>query len=263
MTTENPSEIKLDGVNSLSFKLSNYLLDYRRFLILIIPFFLVVFFLIFKFSLSKSKAERDFLSVKTAYSKWEKDSVLESVHLQTLKSMLKKHPELAAPYESLIIQKMLALGEEKKSRHYVENLLKRAANRPNSYFTKFSKSSLLIEKGELKLALERSVRLKEEMLSDQKFRESKQAIPYGSTLFAFNLLRIAMLSQALELHEKELFAWRDLQHYAKWDAHDDPELIPLDEKAFDLLLAHFTDKNLSLKDYIKYREARLLSLQAD
>ncbi|MCH9630094.1 MAG: hypothetical protein S4CHLAM37_00870 [Chlamydiia bacterium] len=258
--TENQSSVKLEGIDSLSFKLSTYLLDYKRFLIFIIPFFLIVFFLIFKMSVAKSKAEGDFLAAKASFAKWQSDSALDSVHLQTLKGVIKKHPELAAPYESQIIQKMLALGEEKKSRHYVENLLKRAANRPNSYFTKFSKSSLLIEKGEKATALERSIRLKEEMLSDARFREI--SMKYGSTLFAFNLLRIAMLSQALELSDKELVAWRELVDYAKWDsAGNVSPAIQLDPKAFDELLTHFTDKNLSLKDYIKYRESRLLAAE--
>lgn len=259
--TENATEANLQDINSFSFKLSSYLLDYKRFLIFIIPFFLIVFFFVFKFSLSKSKAERDFLAAKTAYSKWQKDSVLDSVHLQTLKGLLKKHPELAAPYESLIIQKMLALGEEKKSRGYVENLLKRAANRPNSYFTKFSKTSLLIEKGEKKLALERSIRLKEEMLSDLKFKDTPGKMQYGSILFAFNLLRIAMLSQALELSDQELIAWRELQRYAGWDPSNEAIAIKLDDKAFELLLSHFTDKNISLKEYIKHRETKLVALQ--
>lgn len=257
--SENQSSVQLEGIDSLSFKLSSYLLDYKRFLIFIIPIFLVGCFLIFKHTMAKSRAEGEFLSAKVAFSNWQKDSVLESVHLQTLKSVIKKHPELAAPYEGQIIQKMLALGEEKKSRHYVENLLRRAANRPNSYFTKFSKTSLLIEKGEKALALERSIRLKEEMLSDMKF---KKAMPFGSTLFAFNLLRIAMLSQALKLVDEELVAWRELKEYAKWDVEQQEEsIIRLDNKSFDALLANFTDKNLSLKDYIKYREAQLLQVQ--
>ena len=258
--TENQPSAKVEGIDSLSFKLSTYLLDYKRFLIFIIPFFLIVFFLIFKMSVAKSKAEGDFLAAKAAFAKWNSDSKLDSVHLQTLKSVIKKHPELAAPYESQIIQKMLALGEEKKSRHYVENLLKRAANKPNSYYTKFSKTSLLIEQGERSVALERSVRLKEEMLSDNNFRQA--AMRYGSTLFAFNLLRIAMLSQALEQSDKELVAWRELAEYAKWDnVGNEAPAIHLDPKAFDELLSHFTDKNLSLKDYIKYRETRLLAAQ--
>lgn len=258
--TENQANANLQSLNTLSFKISNYLLDYKRVLIFIIPFFLVGLFAIFKISFNKSQAEEDFVSAKMAFSKWMKEKELDDAHLQTLKAVLKKHPEIGVLYEGALVQKMLALGEEKKAKPFLDSLLKRTSNRSNSHYTKFSKTSLLIESGDLEKALERSLRLKEEMLSDAKFLDQNANKYFGSMLFAYNLLRIGMLSQALQKQEAELTAWQELKRYAHWDTPKALEAtIQVDSQAFAHLLSHFTDQDLSLLDYIKFRESKILA----
>lgn len=258
MSDQNTIE-PLQAIDSFFFKIRIWYANYKRFLLLLIPFFLLALFIIFKFSLYKTKAEGEFVSAKNAYLQWESGKELESSHFETLKGLIRKHPELAAPYESLIIQKVIALGKEKSESSFVESFLKKNSHKPRTHYTHFAKTTLLIEKGEVEKALQEALSLKEEMLSDKIFWESQKTPHFGSILFAFNLLRVAMLSKNLERQEDELVAWRELQQYAKWDEEGEKNLPNLDKKAFDALLQHFTDQNLSIKDYIKHREAKLVA----
>lgn len=257
--SDDNSTHQLQALDSFSFKVKIWYENYKRFLILLIPFFLLALFIIFKFSLYKTKSEGEFLSAKNAYGQWEKSKDLEDSNFQTLRGFIKKHPELAVSYENLIVQQILALGKEQKANLFIENFIKRHADKPSTYYTQFAKTTLLIEKGELEKAFLEANSLKEAMLSDKNFWESQKTPRFGSILFAFNLVRVAMLSKNLKKGEEELIAWRELKQYAKWDQESEKSISNLDKDAFDVMLNHFTDQNLSLKDYIKHREAKLLA----
>lgn len=252
---------QLQALDSFSFRAKIWYANYKGFLFLLIPLFLLSLFIIFKFSLYDSKAERDFLSAKNAYLQWEKSKESDNNHFQILRGFIKKHPELAVPYESLIIQKLLTLGKEAKTTSFIESFLKRQSTKPETYYTQFAHATLMIEKGDIVKALEKSLSLKEAMLADKNFWESQKTPHFGSVLFAFNLLRVAMLSKNLQKNEEELVAWRELKRYAKWDQDNDKSITNLDNDAFDVLLSHFTHQDISLKDYIKHRESRLLLAQ--
>ncbi len=234
----------------------SWLVQYRMFVILLAPVFLLLILMAVKVSLKTSNAESDFLKAQKAYSKLENPDTLEKTSFYTLKSLLKKYPELKGSYEPMMIQKMIAFGEKEQVESLIASFLKR--DRPTTYYTEFANTTLRIEKGELALALAEALALKENMLGDMVFWDQPKDRHYGSTLFAFNLLRIAMLSQSLEKHEEELVAWRELKQYAKWDAQGDKNLTYLDTQAFNKLLKHFSNQSVSLKEYIKHRETKIL-----
>ena len=236
--------------------LKSWLMQYKMFVILLAPLFLLFILMAVKSSLKTSNAESDFLKAQKAYSKLENPDSLEKTSFQTLKSLLKKYPELKSSYEPMMIQKMIAFGEKEQAESLIASFLKR--DRPTTYYTEFASASLLIEKGELSTALSQALALKENMLTDHAFWDQPKDRHYGSTLFAFNLLRIAMLSQSLGKQEEELVAWRELKQYAKWDAQGDKSLSYLDNQAFNKLLHHFTSQSISLKEYIKHRETQIL-----
>ncbi len=246
-------------LDKISYSIRGLLLDYKRSVIFFIPLLLVILFMVFKFSLLKSKAERDVISAKAAYSKWVSSDNLDTIHLQTLKNILKKRPELSPAYEGPIIQKLVASSQVSQAKLHVESILKRIGRRC-TYYTRFSQSSLRIAQNDHATALQKAIKLKEDMILDKPFWERQSSYQYGSTLFAFNLLRIAMLNQELDHKEDELIAWKELKKYAKWDQIDTKSLpLDLDPLAFDRLLSHLTDQKLSLKDYIRYRESKLIA----
>lgn len=257
---------QLQELLPLSFKLRSWYANYKRFLLLLIPFFLLALVVIFKSSLRDSKGHQGFLLANSTYLKWDKDQAGEGSHLQVLKGLFKKHPEWAVPYEALIVQKLLALGKAAEAQSLAENVLKRASQQSPSYYAQFAKTTVLIESRstdkDLEKALKEALTLKEEMLSDEQFWQAQTTSHFGSVLFAFNLLRIAFLSETLKKFDEELLAWKELKRYAKWNEISiDKEMVKLDEKAFHLLAKHFTEGSLSLQDYIKYRETTILSLQ--
>jgi hypothetical protein len=251
---------------SFSFQLRSWYANYKRFLFLLIPFFLLALIVTFKSSLWDSQGHQGFLLANSTYLKWDKTQTGESSHLQVLKGLFKKHPEWAVPYEALIVQKLLALGQAAEAQSLAENVLKRASQQSPAYYAQFAKTTVLIESRstakDLEKALKEALTLKEEMLSDDQFWKTQTSSHFGSVLFAFNLLRIAFLSETLKKFDEELLAWKEFKRYAKWnEASIDKEMVKLEERAFHVLAKHFTEGNLSLQDYIKYRETTILSLQ--
>ncbi len=240
----------------MAYILKNFLANYKRVSIIVIPFLLVILFSVFKLTLSKSHAERDYLSAKAAYAKWDKVDSINSLHLQTLKGVLKKRPELMPSYEGVIVQKFLAHDHLEEAKKNAENLLKRVGKH-SSHYTQFSKATLSISEKKYEKALKKAYQLKESMVADKAFW-SQPTNQYGSTLFAFNLVRIAMLNQKLGNIEDELLAWKELKNYARWDQGESGSLpLELNEKAINQTLEHFGASSLSLKDYIKHRERKL------
>lgn len=246
----------LSAVNTFTFRIKIWYENYKKFLFLLIPLFLIGLFGIFKFSLYKNKAEGEFLSAKNAYLQWETSKEWEGKSFETLKKFLKKYPELAAPYESLILQKVFAIGKPAKEDPFVEALFQKKLQKSTNYYAQFANTSILIEKQEFETALKEAASLKTAMLTDEEFWRSQKNPHFGSLLFAFNLVRIGMLSKQLGKGEEELLAWKELQHYANWEKLENGEHF-LDEKAFDSLLHNFTDRGVSIKDYIKHREEKL------
>lgn len=257
---------ELEGIDALFFKMRIACANYKRFLFLLIPFFLLALFVIFKISLRASHTQQDFLVVKKAYTQWESSQNFDSNVLQTLKGWVKKRPELVVPYEARIVQRLLAFGQIGEVHPLVDHVLTRAAQHGSTYYTQFAKTTLLIEtatkSADLEKALQTSLALKQAMIADEQFWEGQKMPGFGSLLFAFNLLRIALVSKALGKTEEELVAWRDLKGYARWGAQEeDKETRYMDKGAFQQLASHFAEGGVSLQDYIKYRESAILALQ--
>lgn len=255
-------EIKINNNLSLfdrvSFSFRDLLTNYKRFTIFFIPILLVVFFLVLRLTLLKGNAQQEVIAVKTSYYKWDKADSPDLAQLQEIKSFLKKRPELSPLYEGSIVQKLMANTQVSQSKPYMENILKRIG-KYSTFYNKFSDISVLAAEKNYEKALRKSMSLKEEMISDKTFWERQKDHQYGSMLFAFNLLRIAMLNLALQDKDNELLSWKEFKKYAKWDQSGNEELtLDLDSKEFDKLLGHFTDQKVSLKDYIKHRESKLM-----
>ena len=91
------------------------------------------------------------------------------------------------------------------------------------------------------------------MLQDEAFLKREKE---GSALFAFNLARIATLSEKVGDREGEKQAWQEIKRYGGWEkgAQGDEKI---GQTGFKQLLSHFTVQETSLLDYIKSREEDL------
>jgi hypothetical protein len=193
----------------------------------------------------KQEPEADYLTAEMAYRRWEKTSLAQ---LQTL---LKKHPELHTKYDGAIAQKLLASSESGLAASFGNAALKRVKEL-SPYHAQFSQASILIAEEKLLDALVQAKELKASMENDTPFWEQK----YGSILFAFNLLRIAMLEKAAGTKEGEWTAWQELKKHAGWGQESATKCDP---EAFRLLAENFRSKEVSLTDYIRHRERLLTS----
>jgi len=229
-------------------------MNYKKLLKYLVPVFFLVLFVTLRVSLAKGKAETDFLSAQLAYNAWDEGEGLDTVFLTNLKTYMKKHPELGQRYEKPMLQRLIAHGESKLSLPMIEKALTKVIEKP-SYYDRFGQASLLVANGHLDKALLESEQLKNDLIYDREFWETNKKPYRGSFLFAFNLLRIAMLNQSLAKNSEEYAAWREFKCYARWE-NGEVALAPetLDKRAFLALEKHFNDHGITLKDYIHYRE---------
>ena len=97
------------------------------------------------------------------------------------------------------------------------------------------------------------------MDSDDRFWEKKsELVRHGCILYAYNLLRIAMLEKAAGTPKGELSAWAEMKKNAGWHGTQ-PTSRTYDPEAYLLLGQNFQNQETSLLDYIKYREDALVT----
>ena len=204
----------------------------------------------------KGDPQVDYLAAEAAYRQWEgkKDDGFAK-----LQKILKNHPELHAKYDGAIAQKLLGSSENGLAKIYGKAALKRMGGF-SPYYSDFSKATLLISEKKLSEALDEAKKLKENMDHDASFWEKKSDVArHGCILYAFNLLRIAMLEGAAGTGEGELKAWKVLKENAGWTSVPQPASRTYDPEAYLLIQENFQHQDVSLLDYIKYRESQFTS----
>lgn len=201
-------------------------------------------------------AQVDFVAAEVAYNKWHG----EKEALPKLEKLIRRHPELHAKYDGGIAQKLLQSSEQGLASSYASQALKRVENF-SPYYTQFASGTLMISEGKLSDALTRAKELKKNMDSDDAFWEKRShTVRHGSLLYAYNLLRIAILEKAAGSAEGELFAWRELKKNAGWQGTD-PSSKTYDPEAYALIQQNFQKQDTSLLDYINHREEKIMSLE--
>jgi len=200
----------------------------------------------------RGDAQVDFVAAEVAYHKWEggKEALLK------LEKIIRRHPELHAKYDGAIAQKLLSSSERGLANSYASAALKRVGSF-SPYYTQFANVSLMIAEGNLADALGEAKGLKKSMESDDSFWERQShVVRYGSLLYAYNLLRIAMLEKTAGSGEGELLAWKELKQNAGWQGADIVSKT-YDPEAYVLIRENFQKQEISLLDYINHREHKI------
>jgi hypothetical protein len=197
----------------------------------------------------RGDAQVDFVAAQIAYHKW--NGSVDA--LARLDKLIGRHPELHAKYDGLIAQKLLNSSKSGLAHSYASSALKRTSGF-SPHYTAFAQGSLLIADGRLQEALTMAKELKANMDNDAPFWEKRSHIVrHGSLLYAYNLLRIAILEKTAGSPQGELLAWEEFKKNAGWqDAQ--PTSKTYDSEAYLLIQQNFQKQALSLADYIKYRE---------
>lgn len=223
------------------------LLNWKKMALYVLPIALVAGALVAKLGTRKAQSEKDFIAGATAFTKWSKGLEQNGSELAQLEKIMKKHPELCAKYDALLGQSLIANIAPKQAMIYVDRALKRT-NQP--YYQEYSQTSLKITQESFEEALQEALSLKEKILLDQQYWAR---LDQSSALYAFNLLRIALLSQKKGDKASELSAWQEIKSYNTSPQKDNK----IGQFGFKQLFSHFTVQETTLLDYIKIREEDL------
>lgn len=170
--------------------------------------------LLYRFNWGSGKAEQDYMLADNLFQKLELESNLtsgDSATLAQLSTILKQHPELHGKYDGLMAQVLLVHGEIEPASAYANAALLRTRSEDAPYYTDFAETTLIIAKQQYDEALQRSLALQQRM-RDRATQAANQR-SFGDTFYAFNLMRIAMLQQALGLKEDERSTWKEWRYF--------------------------------------------------
>jgi hypothetical protein len=194
----------------------------------------------------------DYITAEKTFNEWSGDRNEKLIKLQKI---LKQHPELHAQYDGRIAQKLLINSEQGLAASFSKATQKRIGGL-SPYYTRFSNCSLLIGEKKFESALSESKALKLALDQDEAFWETKsELVRHGGILYGYNLLRIAFLEQYLGNADGELAAWKEFKKEAGWLESESP--TKLDAQSFELISQNFQRNDVSLKDFIQYRETFL------
>ncbi len=230
-----------------------WIVEKRNWLPYIFLALVVLFVLTFRFfSLQSSKTELDFIVAEKAFLEvkrsltGEVDEQTRDKAIETLQHLIARYPELNSKYNGQIAQILITQGLNNKAENFVQksstNLSK---DEDMAYYLIFSNISQLIGQQKYKEALDTALHLKDQLL---KLPEDSKS-DYDN-LFAYNLLRIAILQKEAGNPESELSAW------SEWKKYSESEKSP-NKLAFNALKAIIEDDNFNLEKYIAIREKEL------
>lgn len=188
-------------------------------------------------------AEKDFFQAQTAFTQFEQtagrtaDSTTAAANLEQLQAIMKRHPELESKYEGPLAQTLLITGQVPLAQTYIEDIFKRTQPDHLQLYQNYTQTSVLIDKGSYADALQSAKQLKSDL---DQLNEGANPI-----LYAYNLIRLAMLYQQKGQPEAELKAWEELQNQ--------PQRV---KAVFEANQA-FQVGNASLTQYIEGRKSAL------
>lgn len=221
---------------------------------------IALFVLVYRVSSSNTaKSEKDYLQAATDFSAFVRDNADDEPTTQEsfkrLVALMSNHPELHSAYDGAIGQTLLNRGQTTEAKPFIVNTLKRTQAESLTLYNKYASITLLISEAQYKEALEKSQALQQTML-DELHQGANSEHSFSEVLFAFNLLRIAMLQQQLGNDKEELQTWQQWKNYAGLDrASKQPAII--NPMAFRIIIQQLATGSIALPDYIAYRESVL------
>lgn len=205
------------------------------FLVLVIAFF---------WATHRSASDADYVEAAAAFSSLQNGQVQALPNLQTL---VNAHQELQQQYDASIAQTLLYQGKTNDALPFAHRALERTKADQLPYYQDFAATTLLIAQQDFTKALAQTNQQKASLL--QVIRE-KQERPFGDTLFALTLLRLALLQQMVN-SDAEKAAWAEWNLYA----NNDPSVQAqgIDSQVFVKLQQDIALGKVNLGSYIESR----------
>ncbi len=181
-----------------------------------------------------SKAAKDQKAILNCIQISEKlhQGIRDKDDLLQLEKVLLKHPLLKSRFAYLLTQCLVEENELEKAEEFARLSLPLDNSESKTFYSQFTETTLLINKGDYEKALASSLALKEK-------------IPYSLTaLNGLNRLRIAFLHKEMQNHSLMLKELNELQdHISKSDG---------DHFHLDNFKKSFENSGLSLMDFTTY-----------
>jgi hypothetical protein len=214
--------------------------------------FAILFFIYRMSANDQTQAENDYFTAAkdfNAFVSQEADITplqREESFLQ-LTEVLTRRPDLNSKYDAMIAQALLTGERTDQAIPFADRTFKRTAKDNLPLYQDFAKITLLIGQQNHEQALSQTKELKTQL--NKNTQDDKI-----TTLYTYNLLRLAMLENVLDHKAEELLAWEELNN-----ALYTPEamLSVTSNEQRTLFENLFSDGNLSLKNYIDHRETML------
>lgn len=191
----------------------------------------------------------DYTAAETAYTKFlqDTDPKAREEALEQLSALLKKHPELLPKYEGGLAQTLLLRGNLPLAATYAQGIFKRTETDHLELFNQYSQTSLLIGEKKWDASLKQAQALKAQMekspIQDAEVREFRQ------TLYLFNLIRIALLQQALGQTAQEIKTWTAFKEAPVSKAVP----YPIDSLVYEQVVNQLGEGEANLLSYIDSR----------
>lgn len=157
------------------------------------------------FSWSDTHSENDFLRAQALFNQFQQSRQEDAQDLKDLELIMSRHPELQAKFDGALAQTLMIEGNIPQAQAFAELTFRRTRPDQLGLYEGYSKTSLLIGEGQYEKALQQATQLKSRLEADENnYRDT--------ALYAFNLVRIAILHQQLGQKEAELQAWKAIEN---------------------------------------------------
>lgn len=122
------------------------------------------------------------------------------------------------------------------------------------YHAQFAESGVLMENKQWAGALSRSKELRKRMEADAAlWKKEIEETKSGALLYAFNLLRIAMLEKEMGMRDAEKKTLAEFQQNAGWALGASSDSFTYDPATYSLVAESLRIGEVSLEDYIIHR----------
>lgn len=193
------------------FYLTEWVSAYKQYIIFGLIALLALIMLAYRvLATSSVHAEADYFQAQYEFAQFQDKSlegdVKDGEHLDKLEIILNRHPDLHAKYDSQIAQLLIINQDPAEAKPFVERTLNRVTSDHDhlNLYREYAQTSLLISEGQYEQAV-----IQAEQLKDKMSQNTEQN--YGSTLYTFNLIRLATLYQELNRPEQEQKTWEEFK----------------------------------------------------
>jgi len=196
----------------------------------------VVTILVIAYQFTRSRESHsftDYMRADRVYHHFmQADLSEEPEAFEQLERLMARYPDLKQKYEGKVAQVLIAKDRPEMARPYIDQMIKRSEQEGFPTFLDYTKTTLLITEGEYDDAYQQALALQPQLQEEDQ-------------LYAFNLLRLAILERQLGLLKPELEHWEQI--LAAADNND----------AIKEMLTHVQEGQVSLNTYIQDRVSEL------